>query len=143
MPSPRISSSLAWLQHKLQHFYCSDPLYQPEVIWAPWMPPQNHLWWDKIHFLLQLQSSFSATALTKSGFGYAVMSLILASSERMGNTEFHVYKSQERQKGRKKIGFPRLPQLRQKSTTAAAVALLTDQVVFKVYRVVMQKLQQP
>lgn len=61
----------------------------------------------------------------------------------MGNTEFHVYKSQERQKGRKKIGFPRLPQLRQKSTTAAAVALLTDQVVFKVYRVVMQKLQQP
>lgn len=61
----------------------------------------------------------------------------------MGNTEFHVYKSQEQQKGRKKIGFPRLPQLRQKSTTAAAVALLTDQVVFKVYRVVMQKLQQP
>lgn len=59
-----------------------------------------------------------------------------------GNTEFHVYKSQEQQRRRKKMGFPRQPQMRQKSTTAAAAALLTD-VVLKVYRKVVQEMQQP
>lgn len=61
----------------------------------------------------------------------------------MGNNEFHACKSQEQQRRRKKMGFPRQLQMRQKSTTAAAGALLTDQVVLKVYRKVVQEMQQP
>lgn len=41
------------------------------------------------------------------------------------------------------MGFPRQPQIRQKSITAAAAALLTDQVVLKVDRRVVQEMQQP
>lgn len=42
MLSPMISDGLAQPWLKTQHFYCSNLLYQPGVIWAPQMPPQNY-----------------------------------------------------------------------------------------------------
>lgn len=41
------------------------------------------------------------------------------------------------------MGLPRQPQVRQKSTTAAAAALLTDQVVLKAYRKVCRRCSSP
>lgn len=43
MLSPRIGDGLAWPWLKTQHFYCSNLLYQPGVIRAPQMLPQNYL----------------------------------------------------------------------------------------------------
>lgn len=66
---------------------------------------------------------------------------IIDSCKLRKDTEFHVYNIQEQQ--RKKIWFLRQPQLRHRSTTAAAAALLTDQVVLKAYSKVVQEMQQP
>lgn len=108
------------------------------------MTPQNHSLVGKDPFSPSIPEHFQCYCTYKIRIWLCCDSIDSCKLRKdMGNTEFHACKSQEQQKTRKKTGFSRQPQMRQKSTTAAAAALLTDQVVLKVDRKVVQEMQQP